>query len=797
MKFLILSLFIYSIYLGNTIYAQNKFTISGYIKDSETGEDIIGARIYNDSLKLGAISNVYGFYSITLPEGNYEITYSFVGFEPQKKGIDLSQNLEIDIKLYKGKTLNTIEVTTEQKAHETTEISTINLSMDKVKSLPVLLGEVDIIKTAQLLPGIQSGSEGSSGLYVRGGGPDQNLILLDGVPIYNANHLFGFFSVFNADAINSVKIIKGGFPAHYGGRLSSVIDIRMKEGHKKKIHGEGSIGIISSKLMLNGPINDKTTFMVSARRTYIDVLMRPLIKAINGNSSNYKSSGGYFFYDVNGKIKHSINKKNNIYFSAYSGKDKFYLNSQFKFYDYDSTKFNYYEENGHMNWGNQVFALRWNHQYSPKLVSNLTLNYSQYKFTTGFDSKSYWEGNENTPDYSNSFEYLSGIQDWGGKLDYYYYPNPKHKVLFGVGETYHTFSPGIGTIVNNVNSVKSDSTFGSKKTYSHEFYGYVEDNFSITKRLSANIGLHFSNLYVNHTYRGSLQPRVATNYILNEKSSIKLSYSAMTQYLHLLSNTSIGLPTDFWVPATDKTPPQIGHQVAAGYVIDIGKGFTISTEAYYKTMKNLIAYKEGGSFLSSGENWENIIEVGKGWSYGGEFLLEKKIGKLSGWIGYTLSWTNRQFDNINLGNIYPYKYDRRHDISVALTYKIKENIDLGVVWVYGTGNSITLPIQQYEQYPEPSNSNFWWNPNIEYYGAKNDYKMPAYHRLDVGVNVHKTKKWREVTWSFGLYNAYNRQNPFYLQYGFLKNDFSPNPTKVLKQISLFPVIPSISYSIKF
>ncbi len=785
-------------------FSQNKFTISGYVTNSETGEAIIGAKVYNDSLKIGIITNVYGFYSLTLPQGYHEITYSYVGFSPQKIGVDLNENVELNVKLVEGKLLNEVVVTGEAKKHETTEMSTINLSMNKVKSLPVLLGEIDIIKTAQLMPGIQSGSEGASGLYVRGGGPDQNLILLDGVPIYNANHLFGFFSVFNADAINSVKIIKGGFPAHYGGRLSSVVDIRMNEGNMNKYHGEGSVGIISSKFMLSGPIlKGKTSFMISARRTYIDILARPLINAVNNQSSNYKTKTGYFFYDINGKINHTINKKNHLYFSAYTGKDKFYINDEYKFYDYDSTKYRYNTNNGKMQWGNQIFALRWNHQYGPKLISNVTLHYSQYKFLTGFEDKEYYEGKEKSPLIFNSFEYLSGIQDWGGKLDYYYYPNPKHKILFGIGETYHTFSPGIATTVFQNGNTKSDSTFGSTKTYSHEFYGYFEDNFMVTKRLSVNYGLHFSNLLVNNKYRANLQPRIAGNFILDENSSIKLSYSAMTQYLHLLSNTSIGLPTDFWVPATDKTPPQLGHQVAIGYTRDLGKGYNISTEAYYKTMKNIIAYKEGASFLSVGKDWQKIIEVGKGWSYGAELLFEKKLGKITGWIGYTLSWTWRQFDNINFGEPYHYKYDRRHDISLALTYDINDHIDLGLVWVYGTGNAITLPIQQYQQFIEPSTNNngygqyYGWSPSVQYYDKKNDYRMPAYHRLDIGVNIHKKKKWGEATWSFGLYNAYNRQNPFYLQYGYLNNDHSPNPTKVLKQISLFPVIPSISYAFKF
>lgn len=771
--------------------AQNKHTVSGYIKDSETGEALIGARVYVSALKTGAITNVYGFYSLTIPEGSHEILYSFVGFDPIKKGVILDENISLNINLSEGNTLDAVTVTGEKKQHESTEIGTINLNMNKVKSLPVLLGEVDIIKTAQLLPGIQSGSEGSSGIYVRGGGPDQNLILLDGVPIYNANHLFGFFSVFNADAINSVKIVKGGFPARYGGRISSVIDIRMNEGDMKKIHGEGSVGIISSKLMLNGPIfKDKTSFMVSARRTYIDLLAKPFIALANKQfeEDGFKTTGGYYFYDVNAKINHIINDKNRIYFSAYLGDDKFYVDGEYRYND-GSTTYNGTDKGG-LTWGNKIMALRWNHQFGPKLFLNTTLNYSNYKFTTGFGSKVWEEGKEDQPNEDFSFEYLSGITDWGGRMDFFYYPNPDHKVNFGIGETYHTFNPGVNQFQFSSGGTSLDTTFGSNKTYAHEFYGFVEDDFKISNRLSANLGVHFSNLYVREKLYNALQPRAAFNYKLNEKSSVKLSYSRTAQFLHLLSNTSIGLPTDLWVPATDSIPPQYGHQISTGYFRELPKGFRVSTEAYYKTMENLIEYKEGASFFNTDKDWEQLVEVGKGWSYGAEFLLEKRTGKTTGWIGYTLSWTNRQFENLNDGKIYPYRYDRRHDISVAITHKFSDRVDVGLVWVYGTGNAVSLALQKYNGLNDGSFS----TSVIEHIGEKNDYRMPAYHRLDVGVNVHKDHKWGKSTWSFGVYNAYNRRNPFYLDFGYIKN----NPDKyVLKQISLFPIIPSVSYSFKF
>ncbi len=797
MNFKSLVLLIGLLLVGINSYSQTKkHTISGYVKNSLTGEALIGAKVFVNELKSGTITNVYGFYSLTLPEGEYEILYDFVGFQTQKKGVTLTENLVVNIDLVDGSSLDEVIVTGEVKKHESTEIGTIDLSMDKVKSLPVLLGEVDIIKTAQLMPGIQSGSEGSSGIYVRGGGPDQNLILLDGVPIYNANHLFGFFSVFNADAVNSVKIIKGGFPASYGGRMSSVIDIRMNEGDMKKLHGEGSVGIISSKLMLNGPIiSDKTSFMISARRTYIDLLVKPFIAMANEKNSvnGEKTTGGYFFYDVNTKLNHIINDKNRIYFSAYLGDDKFYLDQTYPVKNNDVLQ-HYNQFGAGMQWGNKIMALRWNHQYGPKLFSNTTLSFSQYKFSTSFSEKNYNEGQEKNPFESFSFNYLSGILDWGGRIDFYYYPTPKHKINFGGGEIYHTFTPGVNQFKQSSSGGSIDTLFGSIKTFAHEFYTFIEDDFKVSSKLSINAGLHFANLVVRNTYYPSLQPRFSLNYQLDEKSSFKASYVRMAQFLHLLTNTSLGLPTDLWVPATDLIPPQNGGQFSLGYVRELPKGFQISTEGYYKDMNNLIEYKEGASFFSPNSSWEELVEIGKGWSYGLEVLFEKKTGKTTGWIGYTLSWTNRQFENLNNGQPFPYRYDRRHDISFVMTHKFSEKIDVGVVWVYGTGNAISMAFQKYNWYN--GGMGVGYSEVINQYEGKNNYRMPSYHRLDVGVNLHKDKKWGKATWSFGVYNTYNRQNPFFLDFGYMYDD-NGNSKYVLKQYSLFPLIPSVSYSFKF
>ncbi len=771
-------------------FSQN-YTISGYVEDVSTGEKMLGASIYDLRSGKGTTTNGYGFFSITLPKDSVTLRVSFVGFRTQKIEAYLDQNLSLNFTMEGSEQLKEVEIlaSESEKIQEKSEMSTIDVSMQKVKALPVLLGEQDIIKTIQLLPGVQSGSEGGSGLYVRGGGPDQNLILLDGVPVYNASHLFGFFSVFNADAINSVKLIKGGFPAHYGGRLSSVIDIRMKEGNMKEFHGEGSIGLISSKLLLEGPIvKDKTSFIISGRRTYIDVLTRPLIK----NASENGSYAGYYFYDVNAKINHKFSDRSRLYLSAYNGKDDFY--SRFKDQYVDNGTTYDYDERGGLDWGNTIAALRWNYLITPKLFSNTTLTYSKYKFNVGFEEEDTQTSSSGTQTQSFAFSYISGIQDLSAKIDFDYTPIPDHYVKFGAGYTAHKFTPGVNQFSQDQGGISLiDTTFGSDLINAGEFWAYVEDDIKINSKIKTNIGLHFSGFMVNGHFYNSIQPRFSGRYLINENTSFKASYSHMAQYLHLLTNVGIGLPTDLWVPPTEDIRPQLSHQVAAGVAHTTKKGYEVSVEGYYKTMDNLIEYKEGASFFASNSDWQDQVEVGRGWSYGGEFLLEKKRGKTTGWIGYTLSWTNRQFDNLNFGQVYPYRYDRRHDIGAAITHKFNDQVDVGVVWVYGTGNAVTLGTERYFAYDGLFNADQFWGPNeIEHIESRNNYRMPSYHRLDVGVNLHKTKKWGEQTWSFGIYNVYSRQNPFYLYFSY---DDSGN--RRLTQVSLFPFIPSFSYSFKF
>ena len=769
--------------LCSPICLNAQSTLSGYITDAETGESLINANIYLDDHSAGTSTNLYGFYSLTVNSETVQVTFSYVGYEPQRKEIDMSEDFKLDVPMSAINELAAAEITSDatEEIQERTQMSSVEISMAKVKSLPVFMGEKDILKTLQLLPGVQSGTEGSSGFYVRGGGADQNLILLDGVPVYNASHLFGFFSVFNPDAIRNVTLIKGGFPARYGGRLSSVLDIRMKEGNIKKFSGEGSIGLISSKLTFEGPVaNKKGSFLISGRRTYIDALTRPIIRA----QSEGESTGGYFFHDFNGKFNYSLNESNRIFLSGYFGKDQ-----AFARFD-DGVLINPDEkEIVKLEWGNTIGAARWNHEISNQLFLNTTFTFSKYEFVTGIESESDTE--------NFLFEYSSGIQDFGLKADLDYIPNPDHYVKLGAGSIYHTFTPGVNKFeLTSGSETPIDTTFGSSIVNAGEFYAYLEDDWKINDKLKANVGLHGSGFAVNGKTYFNVQPRIAARYLVNDKISVKGAFSSMAQYLHLLTNAGIGLPTDLWVPVTDTIRPQFSNQIALGIATTLKNDMEFSVEGYYKTMKNLIEYKDGASFFANSEDWQSKVEMGRGWSYGAEVLLEKKQGKFTGWIGYTLSWTERQFDQLNFGEKFPYRYDRRHDIGIALTYQVNEGFDMGFVYVYGTGNAVTLPTST--SFATSTGAAELDRPISNYFGqvdnvtSRNGYRTPAYHRLDFGVNLHKKMKRYERTWSFGVYNLYNRQNPFFLYFDQVDED-----TDGLFQVSLFPIIPSFNWSFKF
>jgi len=783
-----LLIFLISISLSH-LWAQ-KFTISGFVEDAASGEKLINASVFENTTYVGTISNNYGFYSLSLPAGKVKVSVSFVGYTAQTFEIDLKSNTTLNVSLQLMGELEeiTIEGRRMESKIEQVQMSEMEIPVKTIKNLPVLLGEVDIIKTIQLLPGVQSGTEGSSGLYVRGGGPDQNLILLDGVPVYNVNHLFGFFSVFNADAINSVSLTTGGFPARYGGRLSSVLDIHMKEGNINEFKGEGSVGIISSRLTLEAPIiKGKSSFIISGRRTYIDVLAQPVLKIMQAAEDIDKFRAGYYFYDLNGKVNYKFSDKSRLYLSAYLGNDKAYANVA------DEWNNNYSEDKFKLRWGNITTALRWNYAFSPRLFSNSTITYSRYKFLTGLGFEYKTTNPVSHEEYE--FEYNSGIDDLAAKIDFDYLPNPSHNIKFGVGNIFHTFNPGVNVLSEDYNDAagKIDTTFGSKKIYAQELAAYIEDDFKVGKRLRFNAGLRYSGFSVQDKYYHSLEPRISMRLKLGKNLSLKAAYTQMQQYIHLLTNSSIGLPTDLWLPVTDSIRPQFSEQFAAGIAIALPKDFDLSIEGFYKDMSNLIEYKEGASFLDLNSDWEGKVEIGKGWSYGLEVLLQRKAGKLSGWVGYTLAWSWRQFDNISFGEPFPYKYDSRHDLSIVLTYKFNDRIDMGATWVFSSGTAISLPTAQYISNSNPYDNGYYF---LDYYESRNAFRMPSYHRLDLGINFHKKTRWGERVWSFGTYNSYNHMNPFFVYSGY---DYNADGTseKKFKQISLFPIIPSVSYGFKF
>lgn len=773
-------------------YAQ-KYTISGYIQDAKTGEKLIGSGVYEKKNKLGTTANTYGFYSISLPKDSVVLLITYVGYAAEIRKFYLDKDIQLDIEMNSSVELKEIEVIGEktERIEQSTQMSTISIPVQQMKSIPALLGEVDVLKVIQLLPGVHS-SEGNSGFYVRGGGPDQNLILLDGTPVYNAAHLFGFFSVFNADAINNIELTKGGFPARYGGRLSSVLDISMKEGNLKEYHADASIGIISSKLMIEGPIiKDKSSFIISGRRTYIDLLVQPFIKAFSENNENYKENVGYYFYDLNAKLNYKLGDRDRIYLSAYTGDDKFYYNSSYSNLYNGITETN--ESDLGLGWGNITSAFRWNHQYSSKLFGNTAITYSRYKFYVNTED-SYSVKND-TIDYTDLYklEYLSGINDWAGKLDFDYMPNPNHFIKFGSNYIYHTFTPGATTYQITSTGVNDiDSTLGSSDIFAHELAAYIEDDMMISTHLKSNVGIRWSGFMVNEKFYQSVEPRISLRYLFNNGWSAKLAYSYMQQYLHLLSNSNIGLPTDLWVPTTDIIPPQNSHQIAGGVAKTLFEEYLFSIEGYYKTMSNLIAYKDGASFLNSESDWQDKVEIGEGWAYGAEFFVQKKTGKFTGWIGYTLSWTYRQFDNINFGEPYFDRYDRRHDISIVGSYKLNDKFDFSATWVYGTGNAVTMPITRYMGFNELESNGMWYSNDVEYYDHKNNFRMANYHRLDVGMQYHKKHKHFDSTLSVGVYNAYNRKNPYFYYIG-----IDDNYNKALVRVSLFQFIPSVAYSVSF
>ena len=780
--------------------SKRKFTISGYITDEISGETLIGANIYNTDRKAGTITNEYGFYSLTLPEGSTVLHYSYVGCKLQKKVIALDKNIEQNIKLSPDQQLSEVIVYGDkaETGINATQMGALDIPLDVMKSTPALLGEADIMKTIQMMPGVQAGTEGSAGVYVRGGGADENLILLDGVPLYNVDHLFGFFSVFTPDAIKKVSLFKGSFPARFGGRLSSVIDVRTNDGDMKNYHGAIGIGLLSSKLQFEGPIiKDRTSFHVSARRSYLDLLAKPFM------SKDDKFS--YYFYDLNAKVNHRFSDRSRLFISLYNGRDQ--LTTEFRDSDTGYTSI----DKGDLHWGNFLSAVKWNYQISPKLFSNTTLAYTHYKFNV--DTKNYERTESRNYENNYTSEYSSGIKDITFNIDMDYHPLANHHIKFGGGYLNHRFQPEVQTsrIKYNENATAIDTTYSSmsdSRIRAHEANIYVEDNLSIGSRFSTNLGFHLSLFNVSNKTYTSFQPRISTRYQLTDDIAIKASYTQMSQYIHLLSSYTITMPTDLWVPATPQIKPMHSHQFSLGGYYTVYPGLELSIEGYYKDMHNVLEYKDGASFLGSSQNWESKVEMGKGRAMGIEFMLQKKVGKTTGWLAYTLAKSDRKFaeDGINNGKRFPYRYDRRHHLNMVVNHKFSEKVDIGASWEFYTGGTTTIAEEKtviirpdgtnagYINFPDGSSS-----AEVNYINNRNNYRMPSSHRLNIGVNFNKKTKRGIRTWNISVYNVYNAMNPTFLYRTtkYMGEGEQVKDKAILKKVTILPFIPSVSYIYKF
>ena len=779
-SFLIIALFLFTSFAGKANTDENdksKVTLSGYVHDQTNGELLIGVTVYCMELKTGAVTNMYGFYSLSLAPGKYTIRYSYVGYNAQEKEIRIDKNMTMDIDLSPIELLLGEVVITGKRTDENVrapEMSLVKMDIKTIRKVPALLGEIDVIKVLQLLPGVQSTSEGSTGFSVRGGNSDQNLILLDEATIHNASHLLGFFSVFNNDAVKDVTLYKGDIPSAYGGRLSSLLDVRMKDGNAKKFGLTGSVGTVSSKLTLEGPIiKDRTTYLVSGRRTYADLFL-PLAKDENVQNSKL------YFWDLNLKVAHVIDENNRLYLSGYAGHDTFK------------------NEFASMGFGNQTGSLRWNHLFSKKLFFNMSLIYSNYNYELGTP-----EGD------ATSFKWTSQMRDYSARFDFSYYASDKHTLRYGATTMYHEFFPGTA---NGLGSESAITEFKLPTEYALEHSIYASDEYKVSPKLTLKYGLRFAlfqnigpGTYYNYDdnynpidstvyQKGDLfnsytsfEPRLSFTYLANEISSVKGSYSHAAQFLALAQNSTAGTPLDIWFPATPNVKPQLCDQFAIGYFRNFKKNmYEASIEVYYKNFRNVIDFRDHAQLLLN-PYLEGELRIGKGYSYGVETMLRKNEGLLTGWISYTYSRSFRIIPEINSGNIYNAPYDKPHSINVVVNYDISKRVSASGTWVYATGLPVTFP----------TGRAVIGNAIIPIYSNRNAYRMPNYHRLDLSVSLKGKdkpgKKWHGE-WNLSVYNAYNRHNAWAIN--FVQDAVDPNVTYAEKTY-LFAIIPALTYNFKF
>ncbi|MCF8422715.1 MAG: TonB-dependent receptor [Bacteroidia bacterium] len=785
MKKLILLFFVCTFY---SAFSQEKFTISGYVKDAKNGESLIGVTVYKKNSQIGASTNEYGFYSLTLPKGTDTVVFSFIGYQSIFRVVNLTSNQTISVELpEEGKNLAEVVISAEKADAniKSMEMGVAKLDIQQIQKMPALLGEVDIIKSIQLLPGVTTVGEGASGFNVRGGNIDQNLVLMDEAPVYNSSHLFGFFSIFNPDAVKDVKLIKGGIPSQYGGRASSVLDIRMKEGNSKKLEVNGGIGTVFTRVSVEAPIlKDKASFIIAGRRSYIDVLAKPFIAKRSPDLKDAK----FYFYDLTAKFNWRINDKNTVFASGYFGRDVF--GAGFKF-----------------NWGNSTATLRWNHIYNSKLFMNLTSFYSNYKYELGF-------GDEGS---NQKFEWISNIINYSFKPDFTYYLNSKNTIRFGAQAILFTFKPG-NAIITSQDGAKSDISLD--KQYGVEYAAYFDNEQKLSTRFTLQYGLRWSFYnYIGkgnkYTYRDTIpneskpldkeekiangetikmynvpEPRLAVNYTINDKSSIKLGYNRMTQYLHIVSNTAASTPLDIYTPVTNNIKPLIADQITLGYFRNFKENmFESSAEIYYKDLQNQLDYVDNANLLLNRYLEADLVQ-GKGRAYGAELYLKKSKGKLNGWVSYTLSKTERQVRGISNDEWFLSKYDRTHNVNTVLIYDLNKRFSFSANFVFQTGTPATFPTAKVEVqgYVIPYNTE----------NKRNNYRNTAYHRADIGITYNFKKNDRrryKQTIVLSVYNVYNRRNAFSTY--FRNNPDYPVNTEAVRYSVVGSFIPAITYNFKY
>lgn len=808
---------------GNVVILKRKpkqVTVSGFVRDAKSAESLIGASVYEANTRMGTASNNFGFFSLTLPGGDATILASYIGYGSRQFHLpELAKDTVLTIELTPTAALEEVVVLGTNNSKQSvlsTQMGALEINQQTIRSTPTMFGEADIIKTLQLTPGVSAGTEGTAGMYVRGGNVDENLFLIDGNPVYQINHIGGIFSAFNPEAVSGMDFFKSGFPSRYGGRLSSVVDVHMKEGNMKEYHGSATLGLISGNLNLEGPIiKDRTSFNIALRRTWLDVLSAPAVAIANGitKKDGSRLRARYAFHDLNLKVNHIFNDRSRMYFSLYNGNDVLKGGStDFPDESYEGN-FNY-DTDLSLRWGNIMATAGWTYVFNNRLFGKVSGVFTRYhsKLRSTIHNV---EGNEGDDDYYDSFSENTtntGIMDVGLRTSFDYLPASSHHIRFGGDYLVHRFQPEYNRSVAYDKSGSMPTEIGGEYAndllWGHEAGVFAEDDWSLSKAVRVNAGLRFSLFNVQgKTYMG-LEPRVSLRWLLDDNLSFKTSYSRMNQYVHLISNSFISLPTDAWMPVTRKLKPLVSDQVSAGFYYNLNKEYNFSVEGYYKTLDNLLEYRDGHTFTPSFLNWEEKLTAGEGRSYGAEFMVRKETGRTTGWIGYGLSWSDRQFDELNKGERFPARFDNRHKLNIVVMHKISPKVEISAAWSYASGNHVTLSLENYEEYGNPGRNDYVGGypydgtyGTIDYFEGRNNYQLPAYHRLDLGIKIYRPKKkGRMGIWTISIYNVYSRMNPFMI-YKKDKRVSDPNGgykfVPVFKTVGIMPIIPSISYTYKF